>query len=228
MVLPLYLAMTNREFGACTRLPAHPAWMACHFSPYGTGLTGLPPSLPEDAMVILNDRVPISGHDPKYILQQLRNLRCGCFLLDFQRPGCDETAALVKNLCAGLGRPVGVSQLYAEGLDCPVFLPPVPPDTPVDDYFAPWNGREIWLEAALDGVTCRVTPTGTQALPLPHHPDRGQSDPDLCCHYAILPGDGHVDFHIWRTREDLDELLQKAAPHGVTKAIGLWQELGRF
>ena len=51
----LNLAMTAAELGAAP-LPSHPAWMACHFSPYSTGLTNLPPKLPQDSLLILNDR----------------------------------------------------------------------------------------------------------------------------------------------------------------------------
>ena len=34
MGLPLYLAMTGGEISGAREVP-HPAWMACHFSPYG-------------------------------------------------------------------------------------------------------------------------------------------------------------------------------------------------
>lgn len=227
MVLPLYLALTAAEFTACLHLPAHPAWMACHFSPYGTGLCGLPPKLPGNAMVILNDRIPLSGHDPDYILAQLGQVKCGSILLDLQRPGVPEAAALVRAIVEAEARPVGVTPHYCQGLSCPVFLPPVPPDVSLDVYLAPWQGREIWLEAGLDGLCYTVTEQGSRPGPLPRIPDRGLREEALFCHYRVECTQTQAEFSLWRTREDLDALLAEAQAHGVTKAVGLWQELGR-
>ena len=47
MAIGRYFAMTAAEIRGCSALPAGIAWMACHFSPYGTGLSNLPPELPE-------------------------------------------------------------------------------------------------------------------------------------------------------------------------------------
>ena len=161
MALPLYLAQTCAEFTACSPLPEHPAWMACHFSPYGTGLCGLPPDLPAEAMVILNDRIPPAGHDPAYILDQLAQIKCGCILLDFQRQDFPEIAALAQAIVEAETRPVGVPPHYCLGLECPVFLPPVPPDISLESHLSPWQGREIWLEAGLQQQTVTVTKNGT-------------------------------------------------------------------
>lgn len=228
MVLPLYLALTAAEFAFCSRLPHKPAWMACHFSPYGTGLSNLPPKLPEDTMVILNDRTPIHGHDPQEILCQLNRLKYDLLLLDFQRPQVEETVALAAFLVENLECPVGVSHWYGGGLECPVFLPPVPPDVAVSEYLAPWKGREIWLEAALDGITYTVTEKGSTAAPLIHVPERGLEDAILHCHYHIDQAEDRAEFHLYRTADDLNNLLDDAKAHGVTKAVGLYQELGDF
>ena len=225
MGLPLYLAMTAPEFTACSSLPARTAWMACHFSPYGTGLCNLPPELPEDAMVILNDRIPPSGHDPDYILDQLAQLRCGSILLDFQRPDGAETAALAQAIAARQSRPVGVTPQFGKALDCPVFLPPAPPDAPLAEYLSAWQGREIWLEAALDGMIYTVTEAGSQSAPLSRFPDRGLRDDALRCRYRIETFADRAEISLWRTREDLDALLDAAAELGVSRAVGLWQEL---
>lgn len=225
MGLPLYLALTAAEFTACSHFPANPAWMACHFSPYGTGLCNLPPYLPENAMVILNDRIPPAGHDAEYILDQLARINCSCILLDFQRDGCPETAALVRAIVEVESRPVGVTPEYGRALNCPVFLPPVPLDMPPAAYLAPWNGREIWLEAALDGMRYTVTEQGSVPGTLSRIPDRGQRDDGLFCHYQIETFETKAEFSLWRTRENLDALLDAAASYGVTKAVGLWQEL---
>lgn len=225
MGLPLYLAQTSAEFTACSSLPAHPAWMACHFSPYGTGLCNLPPTLTEDAMVILNDRIPPNRHDPAYILDQLARVKCACILLDFQRQGSEETAALTRVILEAESRPVGVTPQYGRDLSCPVFLPPIPPDVPPDTYLNPWRGREIWLEAAMDSLYYTVTEQGSTSAPLLQIPDRGTTEEALFCHYRIEAFSDRAGFAIWRTREDLDALLDAVKTFGVTKSVGLWQEL---
>lgn len=228
MALPLYLAQTQAEFEAGYPQPAHFAWMACHFSPYGTGLCGLPPELPEGAMVILNDRIPPSGLDIPYIIDQLGALSCASFLMDFQREGLPELSALTRAITDAESRPVGVTPPYAPGVDCPVFLPPVPPDTPVEAHLSPWAGREVWLEVSADGLQYRVDPAGARAAPLLRLPSRGQREEALFCHYAIEVSDEQALFSLWRDRQDLEAMLEKAHGLGVTRAVGLWQELGEI
>ena len=231
MALPLYLAMTAAEFQNCAALPEHAAWMACHYSPYGLGISNAPGQLPEGAMLILNDRTPAQGHDPERIVRQLLDLADAIhykyMLLDFQRPDSPENAALAQAAVSALPCPVGVSELYAIGLDCPVFLPPVPLHVPLAEYLSPWKGREIWLEAALDSEKITVTEKGSTASPLlsPEVCDTAWTDPALHCHYCIHTFDDRIDFSLWRTREDLSRLMVQAEEQGVAMAIGLWQEL---
>lgn len=230
MAIERYLAMTAAEIAACEALPDMLGYMACHFSPYGTGLSNCPASLPEGAILIVNDRIPLRGHDPGQILVQLRELtemlRCGSVLLDFERRGSGEAADLAELLAEELACPVGVSAAYAQGLPCPVFLPPVPCDTPPEEYLAPWSGREIWLETGLVGMGITLTPEGACPSPQflfernhPVHHDKG-----LHCHYQILAA-GAVRFSFHRRPEDLEALLKEAEALGVTRAIGLYQEL---
>lgn len=231
MALPVYLAMTAAEIRDNSCLSPKIAYMACHFSPYGTGLSNRPKQLPEDAMLILNDRTPIYGHDPEWIHCQLSEIltefRCSSLLLDFQRPGCRETGELVKVLTEGLPCPVAVSQSYADGLSCPVLLSPAPLDAPLKEYLQEWNSREIWLEAALDSLRLELTKEGCTTLPFPH-PDTTNSfhDETLHCHYTAHADKQCARFDLFRTREDLDALLEEAESLGVTHAVGLWQELG--
>ena len=99
MAIPQYLAMTAAEM-ALAPLPPHPAWMACHFSPYSTGLTNLPPKLRQGSLLILNDRTPIHCHDPERVCRELNTAlhRFGCvgLLVDFQNPVCPETRVRVR------------------------------------------------------------------------------------------------------------------------------------
>ena len=117
MEIPLYLSMTAVEFSQCRILPDHTAWMACHFSPYGTGLTNLPTHLPKNSLLILNDRTPIHRHNPKQIRQILEEvvtaLDCSGILLDLQRRDCPEAKEIIRQLLT-LPYPVGVSDNYAK------------------------------------------------------------------------------------------------------------------
>ena len=231
MALPLYLALTAAEFQKCSSLPEHVAWMACHYSPYGLGLSNLPRELPQSAMLILNDRTPPHNHNPDLIARQLNELvdtfQCGSILLDFQHPDLTENAAVVKAVTTALSCPIGVSELYARDLPCAVLLPPIPPHVPLEEYLSPWQGREIWLEAAPGGEVITVTDQGSSVSPLSSAelPEAALEDPALHCHYHIRTFDDRIDFTLWRTKDDLAALLQQAEALGVTHAVGLWQEL---
>lgn len=181
-------------------------------------------------MLILNDRTPICGHDHRLIVRQLTDAaadqKCSCILLDFQRPACEELTALTKAIVEALPCPVGVSELYANGINCPIFLPPIPADTSLAEYIAPWRGREIWLEAALSGMVITLTAKGAASVPLPYpEAKNGHADESLHCHYTIKVTDNTAEFILFRTPEDLQALLESAAALGITRAVGLWQEL---
>ena len=233
MALPLYLALTAAEFQKSSSLPEHSAWMACHYSPYGLGLSNCPKKLPENAMLILNDRIPWRGHDISAVVSQLAEIigeeKCGSVLLDFQHPNVDAISNLIEEILKTLPCPVGVSHLYAENFPCPVFLPPLPLDIPLKDYTAPWLNREIWLEAALDGCMITLTPDGSCCTPIPYPgKDSGHKDSTLHCHYTMETASEKAEFTLFRTRDDLAELLEEAETRGITRGIGLWQELNKL
>lgn len=231
MVIRPYLAMTAAEFRECKDFSGSIGWMSCLFSPYGAGLSNLPQALPEGSLLILSDYTPMLGHDPQTIAGQLedciRAFGCRGLLLDFQRPNVEQTVHLAALLAAVLPCPVGVSDEYAKELDCPVFLPPVPPDTPLTEYIAPWAGREIWLELALDGQVITLTQQGAAVTPLLHSVGLtgGFAEESLHCHYRIETTSDKAVFTLWRTREDLEKLLEEADQLGITTAVGLYQEL---
>ena len=228
MALPCYLAMTAAEIRLNSPLPPNPAWMACHFSSCGSGLSNLPEALPENAVVILDDAVPYSGHDPRCIVEQLRDIvHPTGILLDFQRPGDAGTEAVVQAVVSGLSCPVGVSECYAAGLRCPVFLPPLPLGTPLEPYLQPWKGRPVWLEAALDSAVITVTADGCQYDSTDGTTDTGRfADRLLHCHYQAEITADTIRFRLTRTPEDLAALLAEAEALGVERALGLYQELG--
>ena len=231
MVIRPFLAMTEAEIRANPDVFDKIGWMACQFSPYDTGLSNLPDTLPGGSLLILNDQLPWCGHDAARIAQQLKEringLSCHGLLLDFQRPGVPEAEALVSLLSAGLPCPVAVTEAYCKGLSCPVFLSPVPLRQTVAEHLAPWQGREIWLELALDSEEILLTADGCTTTPLLpwEAPEWIHHDEILHCSYSIKLTENSAEFTLSRTREDLEAMLEEAANCGVTAAVGLWQEL---
>ena len=234
MAMEPFLAMTAAEMRNVSTFPPKIAWMACHFSPYGTGLSNLPQELPPDSLLIVDDITPPCRHDPVLIAEQLRKCaeECQCcgILLDFQRTGCDETFDIAKALFTALPYPTALSSGYGRDLDCPVFLPPVPPSVPLEEYLFPWKSREIWLELGLDGEVLTLTEQGctTTSLPFPEPNQEGFSDPALHCHYTIEAKENSASFTLWRNQEDIQQLLKEVETLGVTTAVGLFQELHRL
>lgn len=229
MALKSYLAITNAEFYSLPQLPPHPAWMACHFSGYSSGLSNMPDTFPPDSLIMLDDSTPIGGHDPQRILQELTRLyeqvKPAGFLLDFQRAGSPETAQLAKLLSQALPCPVAVSHLYASGLDCPVFLPPTPLHKPLTEHLKPWKGREIWLEIAPDSQVLTVTREGCQVsagnfseLPEPVFYHEG-----LFCRYHTQVLTDRVIFTLQRGQQDWEALLAQAEKLGVRCCVGLYE-----
>lgn len=232
MGISRYLAMTAAEmvtFSVPDSWSA--AYMACHFSPYTTGLSNIPTSLPPGSMLILNDRTPPHGHDPQQILQQLQDalaqLHFDSLLLDFERPDMDICFDLCNILVQNLPCPVGVSECYARELDCPLFLPPVPLDVPLTDYTAPWQSREIWLDIAAEASCITVTADGSSIVPVPFSqpPENAFTEDNLYCSYRIETAEKSVHFHLWRDAIQAERLIAHAESLGITRAVGLYQEL---
>ena len=234
MALPLYLAMTAAELSSHSEIPQHFAWMACHFSPWSEGVTNIPETLPQGAMLILNDRMPCQGHCPDLVAHQLRDavqkLECESVLLDFQRPPEPEANAIIQALVEELPCPVAVSENYAKELDCPVFLPPSPLHRTLADHLSSRTGREIWLEAALCQEDIVVTSAGVSYVPQfpPDHLDGGFMEENLCSRYRTQVAENEVRFTLYDTWESLEKKLEQAQTLGVARAVGLFQELGIF
>ena len=234
MAIMPFLAMTAAEMGNLSDFPSKIAWMACHFSPYGLGLSNLPGQLPPHSLLLLDDITPVRKHDSEMIAGQLLELveNLGCFgvLLDFQRTDQPDTEALVHYLVNTLPFPVIVSECYARNLTCPVFLPPVPPSMPLEEYISPWESRDIWLEIGLTGELLTLTEQGckSESLPYPDDHSEGFAEKALHCHYTIETNEMSARFTLWRTKDDLRELLKEAEVLGIAGAIGLFQELGTF
>lgn len=230
MPIPCYLALTAAEFANVCPLPEKIAWMACHFSCYGTGLSNLPETLPEGSMILVNDRMPPDRHDPGKILEQLQALeeafRPDAFLLDFQREGIALNQQIARALTEGLSCAIGVTPQYARDLSCPVFLEPPPLHMPPGKHISPWEGREIWLEAALQTEEYRITAQGCEIRtqengPLPEPFFLEES---VFCRYHTAVSQDAALFTLQRTAEDWQTLLQETT--GITRAVGLYQQFG--
>lgn len=230
MVLPLYLAMTGAEISAAGSVP-HFAWMACHFSPYGQGLTNIPRSMPEGSMLILNDRVPCQGHSPSLVARQLAETAdrfgCGSVLLDFQRTPNSESLAIIEAVLNASPCPAALSSEFAAGFDCPVFLPPCPLHESLEHFIKPWAGRELWLEAALCQEEIRITKEGSEFLSVfpPDQAEGGFYDETLRCRYTSRKDPGKVVFTLFDMPQTLFAKLENARELGITQAIGLYQQL---
>jgi hypothetical protein len=227
-----YLAYTAGELQASTQ-DRNLAYMACHFSLYTSGLSNLPEVLPPGSMLILNDQIPISGHDSHRIADQLQetieSFSCDSLLLDFQRPGNEETAQLCRLLAAQMPCPLGISHHYASSIDCAVFLPPPPLDMPLSEHWKPWQDRKIWLECALEAAEFTITPDGCRVSPLPYVFSQEETfiEESIHCRYRCEVSNNQVRFHLYRTADQLDALLEEADHLGIEKAVGLYQQLGK-
>ncbi len=228
MSIPLFFAISGEDIPNVPTPPPPIAWMACHFSPYGAGLTDLPTRLPAGSILILDDRIPMTHHDPDLILRQLNaaveELGCSRLLLELLRA---SDRVPVERIVKEISCPVGVTAAYAKGQDCAVFLPPVPPHIPLPEYIAPWKERRIWLEVAPDGTDITITPQGSSAIPVPfpQNVTPSHKEETLCCHYTISTQPEQARFSLFRSLDDIGSLLQQAEQTNIELAIGLFQEL---
>lgn len=226
MILPIYLAMTPRQLEKSPQFLEKKAYMSCHFSASGQGLSNVPSKLPKDTTLILDDSTPVNCHDLSKILADIKALDPARVLLDMQRPATEESSAIVKGIIENLPCPVGVSIIYAGNYDCPVFVPPIPVWTEPEKYLSTWQGREIWLELSVDAVLAKITEKGTDffwAEQVPNDLPTFYSE-QLYCHYCGREKEDHIDYFLWRTANDCRKLAEHSAKFGVTAAIGLFQQ----
>lgn len=234
MALPCYLAMTGSEMEDHINHPKKIAWFSCHFSHKNQGLTNMPSKLPAGSIIILDDSQPPVNHDSELIAKQLQDLAATLsadgVLLDFQRPGNPQTAAIAAALSKALPCPVCVSDIYAEKLNCPVFLPPSPLHIPLTKHIKRWKGREIWLEAAIESQILSIKSDGAISIPSNSFSGSGNNhiDPILHCGYSTEVHPDSIDFTLFDTPELLPQKLQEAENLGIQKVIGLYQQLGKF
>lgn len=227
MFSKVFLAMTASEMNNASA--KRTAYMALHFSPYGTGLTNLPQALPENSILLLDDSMQIQHHDPTLIAQQLKELvnkfSVSALLLDFQRGTSDAGKAIVSHILQALPCTVAVTEAYAREFHCPVFLSPTPVNQAPADHLSAWLKQGVYLEIAPEAAQFSVTETSVTTSALPTGNNLPLSDERLHCHYNVEVGSGKVIFTLERTKEDLSALAQEAYQLGALGVVGLYQEL---
>ena len=227
MSLRFYLAMTEAEIRNAPVLPRHLAYMACHFSPYGTGLVNIPEKLPQGSILIVNDRVPVAHHDPELIAKQLavavRKLKAYGVLMDLQLSNNQRTQQIVESVLRALPCPVAVSEPYANGLSCPVFGTPAIYQ-PLSDYIKSKKGRPLWLETFQETTVLTVTQSGCKTEQCIEHTDGNFYDESLQCRYKFRTDKDCVRFTLSRLSKDLPAYLKAAQALGIEVAIGLYQQ----
>ena len=135
-----------------------------------------------------------------------------------------EAKAIMKAV-ASLPCPVAVSEPYAKDFDCGVLLSPPPLWTTLSDHLAPWKGRSIWLEAAMEGAEVTVTENGSIYTPCIYAPlDSSFHSETLHVDYQTELRKDSACFHLRRSRRCIEELLLEAKALGVENAIGLYQQ----
>lgn len=231
MSIPVFLAMTAEELAKANPLPTYCGLMACHYSP-GGGLANFPHSLPAGSVILVDDSILPHKQNIDQILYELAScihrFSARAVILDFQKSGLPENEALV-NAAQTLPCPVIVSEMYGKDLRCPILLPPIPPSCLPKEYLAPYAGREIWLEITMETQTLTLTRDGCRTesnlrndalLPL--------YDEQLVAHYGVRCCEDAAIFTLRRDWHDLQNLLESTSQHGVTAAIGLYQEFGNI
>ena len=230
MFSDVFMAVTSQEMHRFA--PKRTAYMACHFSPGGLGLSNLPCSLPPDSLLLIDDSMPVQGHDPKTVISQLnemiRSFSVKAVLLDFQRAFSDESCEMVGSIAASCACPVAVTPSYAHIEGCDLFLPPVAVNMALSDYLNPWLGRGIYLEIAREQIQITVTETGSQTNPDFLNAAFPLINERLHCHYNVSVFPEKAEFTLTRTPEDLAALTQEAYALGVQGVVGLYQELQTY
>lgn len=229
MPIVCYLAMTGAEFSVCGQFPAHIGWMACHFSPSGSGLSNIPKTLPEGSVLVIDDSFPLHNHEPDCILEQLQqaisDFKIKAVILDLQREKNSDMQALVSLLHAKLPCPVVATPAYAKER-MPVFLPPCPLHIPLEKYLTPYKGRQVWLDVTPSPMELAVTSQGTtfRSIQTVSCPAKLHWDSTLFCHYGITIESDRILFTFLRDHNAFQKWLSFAESLGVTSMIGLYQE----
>ncbi len=230
MFSDVFLAATAAELAQFR--PKRAAYMACHFSPYGTGLSNLPCFLPPESMLLLDDSMPPGDHDPSLVAEQLTEIinkfSVKAVLLDFQREKNENTVQMSSFLIRALPCPVAAAEPYAMEIGCPVLLSPVPANVCLQAYLAPWLQQGVYMEIAPAALQITVAESGSSAISFEFADEPPLYSKKICCHYDVKVASDKAVFTLTRTKDDLAALVQQATAMGVHGMVGLYQELTRL
>ena len=233
MDLPLYHAMTAAEFSSVQKLPKNIAWMACHFSAYSTSLSNLPAEIPAGSMIIINDKMPPSGHDKFAIAEQLNRLadrhKVSYFLLDFERKETEETAEMVQHLTSALNRQVAVTESYAHAGKGPVLISMPPPHISLKQQIGKIQNRELWLELAMETEIATIDSNGCHFSSYcgEEFPEKEFTDSALHTKYRLQICNNHAKYLLKREIAEVADIMKEAKNLGITAFVGLYQQLGK-
>lgn len=230
MDFSIYIAFLPAQWNKMHTLRKRAAWLGCRLSPYGDGITGLPPALPEKSMLILTDETPPQGHDPERVARELTEnamiLGADRILLDFQRDNLQENRDIAKMVLRYSEIPVGITEQYGKDLDCPVFLSPPPLWTPLEEKAAAWAGRELWLEAVTESALVTVTQKGSRYEPGDFPlPEDSPVHERLCLRYRMERSERQQRFTLSRDAGMVRKLLKQAEGLGFTVGVGLFESI---
>ena len=191
--------------------------------PRHLGVYGPAAQIRPGAMLILDDRVP-GSLDPAHIASMVQP---ESVLLDFEREPDADSVRIAEELSRALSCPVAAPPGFLKDPAHPVFLPPCPLHVPLAEYLHPWQNRNVWLDVTAQQQVITVTPDGTRySTPAPaDRQDGGWFDEVLLCRCTMETSKGEVCFTLFDTLETLKKKLEQAAALGVTRAVGLFQEL---
>lgn len=227
MFSQVFLAVTHREIE--TFCPEKAAYMACHFSAGGKGLSNLPQYLTPGSILLLDDSMPVQGHDKETVVKQIQELAehfaPKAVLLDFQRPRTEESDAMVSAILQAAPCPVAPPPVYAAARNCPVFLPPPAVNKPLDAHLQPWLARGIFLEIAPETVQFTITNDGCITQPVSWEETLPMDNKRSHCHYRKEEFPEKVVVTVTRSLDDLAALSKEAYDMGVLGTVGLYQEL---
>lgn len=202
--------------------PGNLAILGMHLSQDGMHLAGIPETVPEGCILLLDDRILPEKIDEDAILRQLASVlhkrSPKSLYLDFQRESVHSTS-LIRRITESYPEITAVSALYAEGLSCPVVLPPIPLYKKVEEVLSPWQGREIWIEQDLSAWEVTVTKDGADVKSTAIPRESGFFDEALCCRYCIKTEENAAIFTLFSTSETLQKQAEKAASLGVKAAL---------
>lgn len=228
----VYLAVTTGEMEEF--LPKKTAFLSCHFSSSGQGLSNIPQRLPENSLLLLDDSMPLCGHDPAVVVKQLQDLvkdfSVNAILLDFQGEKTEQLQTMAQEILRGVPCPVAATEWYAKNLGCPVFLSAPPADSTLEKHLKRWLKQGVFMEIAPCGAKMEVTENGCKKehFPFANAENLPLYNGKLRCHYDVEVFPDRAVFTLGRTKDDLAALADEAAKLGVLGTVGLYQELKKL